>query len=107
MFLREEFADGEGTFKYSNRSKYEGYWKNGQRDGHGVQVQGRGGNASSSGGRPHSCGGGYCTRCGTGCAGHDIQKAVRQFQLWGHCAVRAQAHSMPCHGPAGRYTSGR
>ena len=29
MFLKEEFADGEGTFKYSNRSKYEGRWKDG------------------------------------------------------------------------------
>ena len=38
MFLREEFADGEGTFKYSNRSKYEGLWKNGQRDGLGVHT---------------------------------------------------------------------
>ena len=33
IFLKEEFADGEGTFKYQNRSKYEGQWKNGQRDG--------------------------------------------------------------------------
>ena len=33
LFLREEYADGEGTFKYSNRSKYEGHWKNGQKDG--------------------------------------------------------------------------
>ena len=38
LFLREEFADGEGIFKYSNRSKYEGHWKDGQRDGFGVHT---------------------------------------------------------------------
>ena len=38
MFLKEEFADGEGTFKYGNRSKYEGLWKNGQKDGFGVHT---------------------------------------------------------------------
>ena len=27
LFLREEYADGEGTFKYGKRSKYEGLWK--------------------------------------------------------------------------------
>ena len=38
MFFREEFADGEGTFKYPNKSKYEGQWKNGQKDGFGVHT---------------------------------------------------------------------
>ena len=38
MFFREEFADGEGTFKYPNKSKYEGHWKNGQKDGFGVHT---------------------------------------------------------------------
>ena len=37
LFLKEEFADGEGTFKYPNKSKYEGQWKNGQKDGFGVR----------------------------------------------------------------------
>jgi hypothetical protein len=27
LFLREEYAEGEGTFKYGKRSKYEGLWK--------------------------------------------------------------------------------
>ena len=35
LFLREEYAEGEGTFKYGKRSKYEGLWKNGQKDGFG------------------------------------------------------------------------
>ena len=32
LFLREENADGHGTFVYSKRSKYEGHWKDGQRE---------------------------------------------------------------------------
>ena len=38
IFLREEYADGEGTFEYSNNSKYEGHWKNGKRHGLGIHT---------------------------------------------------------------------
>ena len=38
LFLKEEFADGEGKFLYPNGSKYEGHWKNGQRDGLGIHF---------------------------------------------------------------------
>ena len=38
IFLREEYADGEGKFVYPNRSKYEGYWENGLREGFGVHT---------------------------------------------------------------------
>ena len=33
LFLKEEYADGEGTFVYSKRSKFEGHWVSGQRYG--------------------------------------------------------------------------
>ena len=36
LFLKEKYAVGEGTFVYPNRSKYQGHWENGQRDGLGV-----------------------------------------------------------------------
>ena len=36
LFLREECANGDGAFIYPNRSKYEGHWKDGQRDEWGV-----------------------------------------------------------------------
>ena len=38
LFLKGEYADGEGTFVYSKRSKYEGHWVSGQRDGYGVHT---------------------------------------------------------------------
>ena len=38
LFLKEEYADGEGKFLYPKGSKYEGHWKNGQRDGLGVHF---------------------------------------------------------------------
>ena len=38
LFLKEEYADGEGKYLYPNRGKYEGHWKNGQRDGLGVHF---------------------------------------------------------------------
>ena len=38
IFLREEYADGEGKFIYPNRSKYEGHWENGLREGFGVHT---------------------------------------------------------------------
>ena len=38
LFLREENAEGYGTFVYSKRSKYEGSWKDGIRDGFGVHT---------------------------------------------------------------------
>ena len=38
LFLKEKYANGEGTFVYQNRCKYEGHWKDGQRDGFGVHT---------------------------------------------------------------------
>ena len=31
VFMREEYAEGEGTFKYPDGGKYEGQWKNGKK----------------------------------------------------------------------------
>ncbi len=36
LFLKEEYADGDGAFVYPNRSKYEGHWEGGLRNGFGV-----------------------------------------------------------------------
>ena len=31
LFLKEEYADGQGKYSYSNGASYEGEWKNGKR----------------------------------------------------------------------------
>ena len=36
LFLREEYGDGQGTFFYSDGSKYVGEWKNGKKHGKGT-----------------------------------------------------------------------
>ena len=38
IFLREEYAEGEGTFKYPDGGKYEGQWKNGKKHGRGKET---------------------------------------------------------------------
>ena len=38
LFLKEEYADGEGTFKYPEGGKYEGQWKNGKKYGWGIET---------------------------------------------------------------------
>ena len=38
IFLREEYAEGEGTFKYPEGGKYEGQWKNGKKCGWGIET---------------------------------------------------------------------
>ena len=36
--FRNDKQDGEGVYSYTDRSRYEGYWKNGLRDGLGKQF---------------------------------------------------------------------
>ena len=36
LFLKEEFADGQGKYSYSDGASYEGEWKNGKRHGKGI-----------------------------------------------------------------------
>ena len=36
LFLKEEYADGQGTYIYPNGEKYVGDWKNGKHHGHGT-----------------------------------------------------------------------
>ena len=36
LFLKEEYADGQGKYFYSDGGSYEGEWKNGKRHGKGL-----------------------------------------------------------------------
>mgnify|MGYP000353734854 CR=1 FL=1 len=36
LFLKEEYADGQGKYTYPNGESYEGEWKNGKRHGKGI-----------------------------------------------------------------------
>ena len=38
VFLKEKFANGEGAFLYPDKSKYEGNWNEGKRDGFGIHT---------------------------------------------------------------------
>ena len=38
LFLREEYGEGEGTFKYPDGGKYEGQWENGKKYGWGIET---------------------------------------------------------------------
>jgi hypothetical protein len=36
LFLKEEYADGQGKYFYSDGASYEGEWENGKRHGKGI-----------------------------------------------------------------------
>ena len=59
LFLKEEFADGQGKYNYSNGESYVGDWKNGkyhgqgirfwERDGHELKYEGEWRNGNENG----------------------------------------------------------
>ena len=49
LFLKEEYANGQGKYTYSDGASYEGEWKNGKRHGKGILTLSDGRSISGNG----------------------------------------------------------